>query len=313
MIQQEQKQNKFRVVLRTVSRSLAIIALFLLTPLFAQGAILYFEPDVQEIGVGQQFQVDISLNAENEAINAVEGKIVFPGELLELKEIRDGNSIINFWVERPKTESNNQIIFSGITPGGYIDKQGLIFSTIFQSKNEGKGTIEIQEAKTLLNDGKGTEASLTISNFQFLISKQIPISQIPIPEIKDTDPPEDFKPEVASDPTIFDGKWFLVFATQDKGSGVDHYEVKETRQRFLDIFSKWVTAESPYILRDQELRSYVFVKAVDKAGNERIIVLPPQKSLSWYENYWILGILIMIGLIVAGISLRKILWKKNTK
>ena len=30
------------------------------------------------------------------------------------------------------------------------------------------------------------------------------------------------------DPNVFDGKWFLVFAALDKGSGIDHYEVMET-------------------------------------------------------------------------------------
>jgi len=136
----------------------------------AKAAKLDLISEIQEIGVNQQFQVDLVLDTENEEINAVEGKVIFPEDLLELKEIRDGNSIVNFWIERPKIKSDNQITFSGIIPGGYIGKKGLIFSAIFQSKNEGKGTIEIREAKTLLNDGKGTQASLSISNLQFLMA-----------------------------------------------------------------------------------------------------------------------------------------------
>ena len=142
--------------------------IFFSVPVFA--AEISFDAKTREVSVGEQFEASIFLNTEGEYINAVEGKVIFPENLLELKEIRDGNSIVNFWIERPKIKSDNQITFSGIIPGGYIGKKGLIFSAIFQSKNEGKGTIEIREAKTLLNDGKGTQASLSISNLQFLMA-----------------------------------------------------------------------------------------------------------------------------------------------
>lgn len=67
-----------------------------------------------------------------------------------------------------------------------------------------------------------------------------------------------------SDPAIFDGKYFLVFATQDKGSGISHYEVCEGGKR------KCAIAESPYLLQNQKLNQKIFVKAVDKNGNEYI-------------------------------------------
>jgi len=116
-------------------------------------------------------------------------------------------------------------------------------------------------------------------------------------------------PEIAQNSAITNGKWFLVFATQDKGSGIDHYKVKETRQRFLDIFSKWISGESPHVLQDQELRSYIFVKAVDKAGNTRIEKITPKNPLRWYENYenWII---IKVGILAALLATKKI-WRKK--
>jgi hypothetical protein len=270
-----------------VSLSL-IFVLFSVLPLTGHAAELAVNSKNQEIKIDEQFEVSIFLDTEDENINALEGKIMFPADLLELKEIRDGNSIINFWIERPEVKSDNKkIIFSGITPGGYADDQGLIFSMIFQSKKEGNGFIEIRNAKTLLNDGKGTEAKLRISNFQFLISKEAP-AKAPIPEIKDTDPPELFTPEIARDSNIFNGKWFLVFATQDKGSGIDYYEVREGKKNFI-------IAESPYLLENQNLDKEITVKAIDKAGNKRIVTLPPQNPPAWYEKY--LAFIIIIGVI----------------
>ena len=252
----------------------------------------------QEIKKGEQFEVSVFLNAESEAINAVEGKVVFPADVLELKEIRDGNSIINFWVERPKN-NGNQIIFSGIIPGGYQEANGHIFSVAFQARQDGTSTIEIRDAKILLNDGNGTPSKTAIFNFQFSIFK---------PALdNDTDLPEDFKPEIASDPSIFEGKWFLVFGTQDKGLGIGHYEAQENKKNKIGG-EKWLAVESPFLLKDQELKSFIFVKVIDKAGNERIVVVEPRYPIRWYGQPLIWSIIIL-GIIILYI-VKKTLWKK---
>ncbi len=283
---------------------------FLFSGYFAIAAEISLSAKTQEVAVGKQFRVDMILNTSNEEINAVEGRIIFPSDILELKEIRTANSIVNFWVEKPRSNSDGQIIFSGITPGGYQGEKGLLFSLIFLPKKEGRGVVDIQEAKTLLNNGKGTEAPLSISPYQFTISPVVSTAPS-VPPIIDKEPPESFIPEIAQNPATFNGKWFLAFATQDKGSDIDHYEVKESRQKIFGIFAKWVTAESPYILQDQELRSYIFVKAIDKAGNERIAKINPQNPLGWYEDYenWII---IILGLVIVY-AIKKFLWRRYLK
>jgi len=293
---------------------LVVIALvFIATPVLA--AEISFDTKINSVAVGQQFQVSVVLNTNGEEINAVEGKIIFPSDLLKLKEIRDANSIVSFWVDKPKLESDGQIAFSGIIPGGYQGQRGLLLTLIFVSRKEGQGTIELQNAKTLLNDGNGTEAVLSITPYQFTISQAVSASSTPlvVSPIIDKEPPESFVPEIGQNSTISGGKWFLVFAIQDKGLGVDHYEVKETRQRIFGVFAKWVTAESPYpyVLQDQELRSYIFVKAVDKAGNVRIEEISPQNPLSWYENYenWLI---IILGLAILY-AIKKLLWRRYLK
>jgi len=52
--------------------------------------------------------------------------------------------------------------------------------------------------------------------------------------------------------------------------------------------------ESPYLLKDQKLKSFIYVKAVDKAGNERIATLAPRYPLKWYEKWenWIIIIIV---------------------
>ncbi len=253
---------------------------------------------IQAIGVGQQFLVDVVLDTHGESINALQGKVVFPPGVLEIREIRDGDSLVNFWIEKPQ-EHNGAIVFSGITPGGYQGSKGLIFSAVFEAKARGSGSISIREAKVLRNDGEGTSATLTISPMRFSVSSKILAVPSSVGEIKDTQPPEEFKPEIAQDPALFEGRWFLVFATQDKGSGIDHYAVCEGNAQSC------VTAESPYAVEHQELDQKIFVKAVDRKGNERVVMLPPKKPKSWYGNYSVWVILVL------GVLIGYALWRKK--
>lgn len=122
--------------------------------------------------------------------------------------------------------------------------------------------------------------------------------------IIDTAPPEEFEPQIGQDPTVFGGKYFLSFATIDRMSGVAHYEISETRNQKQEA---WKVGESPYLLEDQGLRSIIKVKAVDKAGNERIAeYLPAKKPFP----YWII-LLIVVGLAIIIWIARKFLIPKS--
>jgi hypothetical protein len=283
---------------------------FALMPILASAAEITLDSDTQSIGVGSQFEVGVFINTDEESINAVEGKITFPQDLLEVKKVNDGNSIINFWIDPVRNcvsngvEKPDEICFSGIIPGGYNDGQGLILSITFLAKKEGGGAIKFGEVKALRNDGQGTEVPLTISNFNFTVRETAKSTgQMPTAK-EDRDLPEEFAPQIAADPAIFEGKWFLVFATQDKGSGIDHYEVCEGK-------SKCIAAESPYLLQNQDLDEEIIVKAVDKSGNERVATIPARFARPWYKDYAILAILIIAALVYL---IWKTLWKKlNTK
>ena len=128
----------------------------------------------------------------------------------------------------------------------------------------------------------------------------------------DATPPEEFKPEIGQDPSIFEGKYFLSFATTDKTSGIDYYEVKEAPKEILRLPTgqgkrDWKRAESPYLLEDQYLKSKISVKAVDKAGNERISeIIPPAKPFP----FWIIPVII-VGLVIIGWITKKYLFKKH--
>ena len=303
--------SKFYFLLSIFSVVILLSTFYFLFSMTAFAAEIFYDADTRKVKANTEFEVGVFLNAESENINAIEGILRFPADILEFKELNDGNSIVNFWVERPKLYTENEIIFSGITPGGFVDKRGLIFKITFLAKNEGNGKLEMQDIKALLNDGKGTAADISVSPLKIIVTSQ-DLSLPPKKEAKDQEPPESFKPEIARDPAIFDGKWFLVFATQDKGLGIDRYEVSESRKQKIEN-RRWETAESPYWLKDQKLRSFVYVKAVDKAGNERIAMLESRYPLKWYEKWenWFIIIILGVFLFIIWYLWRKLNTKKH--
>jgi len=253
------------------------------------------------MGAEKDFSVGLRIDAKNQ-INAISVGIFIPPEITLIDAVI-GNSIINFLVEKPSFDESSRILtFSGIIPGGFQgEKEPLLTIKIKTVGQEGKEILTFNKEKTkiYLHTPEGVEDSLELESLTLPIIKG---RENIIIKNDDNDPPENFKPEISRDPNIFENRRFLVFATQDKGSGVEYYKVKETRQKFFSIFSKWTSAESPYILRDQKMRSYVFVKAIDKAGNERITKILPENPLQWYENYENYIIIVMICAIIWAIG-----------
>ncbi|MFZ2072207.1 MAG: cohesin domain-containing protein [Minisyncoccia bacterium] len=285
-----------------------IITLFITSLLFfiasnTFAAQIDITPESNNLKVGQIFEIRVVLNTENESINAVEGAITFPTDLLRLIDIKDGNSIINFWIEKPVLGETGNVTFSGIIPaGGYSGKDGEIISLSFETIKEGTGNIELTNGTALLNDDNSNQANLTINNSNFTISGQLEKKET-VSKIEDTEKPESFSPEIANDPNIFNGKYFLVFSTVDKKSGIDHYEILESKLGNYHLsFGKWKNAQSPYLLEDQNLHSSIFIKVIDKNGNDRIEVVSPRNPLVWYKNRSIItDIIILIFFIILSL------------
>lgn len=275
------------------------LTLFVAVPIFA--AEIRLDAHKAEINSGEQFLVDIIIHSE-ESLNAVEGRLVFPADQLIVREIRDGNSVINFWVEKPHIETPGIILFSGITPGGFSGANNTIFSVVFEAKNTGIASIALQNTKALKNDGLGTETALLTRDTT--VSIKPGDSNVRKEILIDKELPEDFNPTIESEPNIFDGKYFLVFATQDKTSGVDRYKVREGEWGWFRV------AESPYLLKHQSLDRKIFVKAVDKVGNERVVTISAQKGRAWYKNY---AIFVILALAATVYLIWKILWRIRKK
>lgn len=212
----------------------------------ANAVEVLFEPEEINTTINHIEKVEIFLKTDdNESVNAFEMSVEYPSEFLKLRDWSNGNSIINLWIEEP--ENNNETFsFQGIVPGGgYFGKKGLLMTLYFEGIKEGAAKIKIKsDSRILLNDGLGTQVE---SSFSSAIIK-IKLSEGDLPKEKPFEftekiSPEQFTPIISRADEIYDGKYFLVFFTQDKDSGIDHYEISEGERSFE-------ISESPYLLKN---------------------------------------------------------------
>lgn len=285
-----------------------IVILFFLNFLFfvpfTNAARFFFETDNKEVGLGQEMEIVLRVDSEGEMINALEGTIYLP-ELLSVEAIHDGDTLIAFWSERPYLNNDQMINFSGIMPGGWWGRGGKVFSFIARTINQGEGTIVVSNARILLHDGKGTELPVSTESLALHVDEEIALIPV-LFDYDDDELPELFTPLLAQDSDVFEGDYFLVFATQDKGSGIDYYEVQETKKRLKDKGEgNWQKAESPYRIIDQTLESFIYIRAIDRAGNIRVVVFEPTKRPDRRLAIMILALFIILFLFALIIINRR--------
>ena len=99
------------------------LALLFLFPLSVRAETFSVVPITTNVNVNQLFQVDLVLDAHDDDVNAVEGILQYPHDLLQLKEIHDERSPITLWIKHPTANITSDSEFSGMIPGGTEDAQ----------------------------------------------------------------------------------------------------------------------------------------------------------------------------------------------
>lgn len=283
-------------------------------PSAALAVDVLFQPDMVSLPKLGSYTVTLLIDTQGESINAVEGTLAIASGSGDNISATDSGSIITYWINRPEWNAQQRTVeFRGAVPGGFSGK-GILFSMVMPAieKSSQDKPFIVSNFKALRNDGLGSQARVSIGSFTYgqhdaqvegAFEEQLYIDG------KKTDniPPEVFSPQISRDERVLNSKWFISFATQDKQSGIDHYEIQETRSGHINA-KNWKRAESPYQLEDQELHSYVYVIAIDRQGNERVIRVYPRNPLPWYNRsgqiiFMVLGVIIIAG--AAGLLYRK--------
>ena len=272
-----------------------LFAISFFAPFMASAAEISLEAVPERVGGGDMVRVSVILDSII-PVNAFAGMLSYDAAMLEPIATSDGNSVISIWIARPAVpEGGTSIPFSGITPGGFSGNRGMLFSVLFRAKAAGSASVFLGDVEVLRNDGAGGEEPVRAHALTLSLEKQ---SRGGYAEPDDQAAPEPFFVYLGDDPELFGGRRYIVFTAVDKLSGIDHYAIAETRlPSFLLrlLPPSWeIVSEGPYALSDQRLVSAVHIKAVDRAGNERLTVFPPSRLFTGYEKLAFLAILLTV-------------------
>lgn len=258
-----------------------------------EASSLFLKSSNSSFSIGEEFYVDVLLDAENNSINGVSSQIFFNKNFLELKRIEDAKSMVNFWVDKPY-EDNGVIKFSGIINNGFdgvIDPfnlkkklPGVILRLVFVGKNPGSFSLETKNTLINLHDGMGTELNLDNKDLVLNIREDEKYSKLEYPQSF----PE-IQAEIIKDKDLYNGNYALIFNVTDSESGIKEVLVKEGYRR-------WRVAESPYLLKNQTPHQKIIIKASNYQGESSVFVINKLP----YKTYEIIIIsIIMIVLVLA--------------
>lgn len=299
---------KNNLLTRAIGIVLSLLVLFIFTTPYAGAATISLDPKTGSFGPGDMFVVTIRLDTNtNECVNVASVELLYPTDWIKATVVSKGESLLSLFTEDPRIDTEKGIIsFAGGIPAGYCGriqgdpgKSNVLAKVVFYIPGNmigGKvatGPLPLtlsfgSSTSVLLNDGFGTVAHLDVEGSTLLremASTQLKNEWLDIVHADGT-PPDQFSATIEHDENIFDGRYFLLFTTVDKQSGIHHFEVREDDPERLDfVRGKNTHAEFEeskslyyYELKDQELKSRITVRAVDNARNHSDFISAPLRG-----------------------------------
>jgi hypothetical protein len=290
------------------------------------------DPNTVSLNRGDAAKISIRLDtdeAAGECINAIDGVISYSENIVPV-DISIGKSILPIWVENPTINKENRTIsFAGGIPNGYCGRvQGdpnltnTIVEIFFRAPGMQVGGGEARTVATVqftdettayLNDGQGTPANLQKLGTNFTLGDTVG-NEILDPWSTDVQlddiSPEEFSASVEQ----INNKWFVIFNTTDKQTGISHYEVIEESYKQSNLFdfgaanAPWIETRSPYLLKDQTRNSVIRVRAIDKAGNEYVATVPVDEAFRSFEITPLIIVLTVSSVLTLIILIGFVYW-----
>ncbi len=291
--------------MRNNLKKLIVLYIFVLISFLSYGGNVFassieLTSGTDKITIGKEFYVDVMIDTKGESINGVEGKVSFEKDNLAFIRAEEGRSIINLFIDKPKVE-NSEIRFSGIITNGFsgvVDpfnqKQklnGILLRLVFEAKKEGVTNLSTSNFIFTLNDGLGTTESISPTNSSYIASN---VDNNVITNIENDTSPE-LSASVETDPSLYNGKYVLIFDAKDKQTGIKEVKIKEGVRG-------WKSIESPYLLEDQSRHSMITLQATNYRGASIMINIESLPAEGISTSFVLVFIILLILLILLMIK-----------
>ncbi len=142
----------------SIGYSAFFLIAFFLFPHRVDAATMILAPGSGTYKIGQTFSVGVYVSSADQAMNAAQGVISYPTNMLEVTSLSKSGSILNLWVQEPTfSNSNGTVNFEGIVYNpGYTGSSGKVITITFKTKAAGTAAVTFSSGAVLANDGAGT-------------------------------------------------------------------------------------------------------------------------------------------------------------
>lgn len=166
--------------------------ILLLSPVTLFASDLSFSPASHTYKVGDHISVDVVVENNTQAINAVSGSVSFSSDTLSVSSINKNSSILKYWTTDPSYSNGaGTVHFEGVIPNpGFSGGRASVLTINFVAKAVGSANVAFTAGSVLANDGLATELVSALNQANYTIgegsSQSVPtpvIGSIEIPVI----------------------------------------------------------------------------------------------------------------------------------
>jgi hypothetical protein len=125
-------------------------------------SFIHLESTGGVIKAGEQFQIKVYVSA-SVPVNAVDIKLSFPSEQIEVTGIDKGQSVITLWAQDPYVKDNSVVLQGGTFRRGFVGDH-LIATINAKAIQTGLARFTTNNVTLLAGDGSGTEVQVAKSD-----------------------------------------------------------------------------------------------------------------------------------------------------
>lgn len=270
-----------------------LLSLGMLSPAYASAAVVRVSSEGEQAGIGKQVVISVMLRTEAAPLNAVEGVLAIP-EGMQVDAVETAGSAFSLWITPPQySRSDGTIAFAGGVPGGIApDTEVLLFTVRAHADQSGTYAFTPRSLAAYRNDGAGTLEAVTGTSVAVAVDRTADAQILPSQTANIP-----LGADIGSDPSLFEGRYFLSFYGGDNGSGVVRYAVKE------GWWGGYTQVDRYYVLKDQSRTRGITVRAYRADDTSVALTLPAERLSLW--NIIALSILALFVLAFAWKKMRR--------
>ncbi len=146
------------------------ILFFFLIPKSSSAANFSLSSLKKEVDLNSFFQVEVNLNTKGEKINAMEAKLNFDPEKIQVISLDTANSIFSLFIQKDFDNEKGVITVIAGLPSPGFSGSGQAFTINLKAVKKGESEIDISSASKILNNDKNNNIFEKSSSLNFSIN-----------------------------------------------------------------------------------------------------------------------------------------------